>query len=367
MIRKSIHLTSWACNLLPEPWPNAPQKWKEQKFWGLQTGPHCAAKCGWCREVDWCKEQKLSEAWPLGGQGKLKSLIHGSQILAQHPLSVRYIQLMAKRWSKKSALQKVKNSPLLNCSSSRCNDKTSSCPVRVFSHFFFIKSFLKCFSLYEFQCRYGVQDRTAWIAGNTSCERVPAVVYVVTLFPLTFDAGWHGSAYDWILQGRARGLESLGFISLTCFSPSGLDSTALASGCLHAPLLPSWSISSAFGYHSVSINAGTVTLPNASCLTGSSLHSAFLSLSSHSPASDPALQKEMDTSCCTHQLHSCTSFHSKNVSTLLLDCELLPSTISAPTTAGSSPPPSASQCLGAQHRHLKHHNINKLWVRWREK
>lgn len=29
-----------------EPWSKAPQRWKEQKFWGLQTGPHCAAKCG---------------------------------------------------------------------------------------------------------------------------------------------------------------------------------------------------------------------------------------------------------------------------------------------------------------------------------
>lgn len=63
---------------------------------------------------------------------------------------------------------------------------------------------------------------------------IPAVVYVVTLFPLTFDAGGHGSPYDWIPLDRSRD-----FI------------TAPALGCLHAPLLPSWSISSAFGYHPV--------------------------------------------------------------------------------------------------------------------
>lgn len=118
-------------------------------------------------------------------------------------------------------------------------------------HSFFIKSFLKYFSLYEFQGRCGVQDRDAWIAGDTSCERISAVVYVVTLFPLTLMQDdirinlWLDSS------GQIRGLESLGFISLTRFSPSGLETTAPVPGRLHAPLLPFQSISSASGYHSV--------------------------------------------------------------------------------------------------------------------
>lgn len=188
-------------------------------------------------------------------------------------------------------------------------------------------------------------------------------------------------------------LDSSGQIKRLHYS-SSLKMPAHFSASLLEHLISIWLSFSVFT--APSINAGKVAFPNANCLTGSSLHPAFLSLPSHRPASDPVLQEQTDTGCCTHQLHNCTALHStaKKVSTLIPVCESLqcqalsqlcgaagwapaacPAELSplspapsAPTpTAGSSPPPTASQCLGAQYRHLKHHNINKLWVRWREK
>lgn len=60
----------------------------------------------------------------------------------------------------------------------------------------------------------------------------------------------YGLTHGWIPLDRSRGLERLGFIFLAHFSTIGLDTTP-APGCLHAPLLPSQSISSASGYQAV--------------------------------------------------------------------------------------------------------------------
>lgn len=169
------------------------------------------------------------------------------------------------------------------------------------SHSLFLKSILKYFSPYEFQCRCGVQDRAAWIAGDTSCEMIPAVGDVVTLFPLTFDAGWHGLTYDWIPLDRSRGLETLGFLSLTCFSPiwAGYYSSspgipACSSASLLEHLISVWLSFRVFT--APSIGAGKVTFSNTNCLTGSSLHSAFMDLSSHS---DPVLHRQTQAAAPT--------------------------------------------------------------------
>lgn len=155
-----------------------------------------------------------------------------------------------------------------------------------------------------------MQDRDAWIAGDTSCERISAVVYVVTLFPLTLMQDdirinlWLDSS------GQIKRLGESGLHFLDMIFPiwvgdysSSPRTPARSSASLPEHLISIWLSFSVFT--ALSINAGKVTLPNANCLTGSSLHSAFMDLSSHRPASDPVLQKQTDTGCCTHQPHSC--------------------------------------------------------------
>lgn len=144
---ESSQQTLRAYRLLPEPWSNITQRWKERKSVGLQRGPSCAAKCGQCKKVYGGQGAETESDAAPQRLGQTQNLIHVSQILAQHHLSVGSMQPIAKKWSERISIAKLKNSSVLNCSSGKCNGKTSSCPVMGVSRSFFLRIFLSLWIL----------------------------------------------------------------------------------------------------------------------------------------------------------------------------------------------------------------------------
>lgn len=99
----------------------------------------------------------------------------------------------------------------------------------------------------------------------------------------------YGLTYGWIPLDRSRGLVSgLHLPDALFHNWAGYNSSPRVPACSSAPLPEHlsgiWLSCSVFTC--LSIIAGKVTLPNASCLTGFPLHSAFTDLSLHRTISD---------------------------------------------------------------------------------